>query len=108
MIKGERGQHKPLSKRLLEIDGRVATRQEIEVRSVSRDSRLSTVQEEYAVVKKQWRLLLNSRSSREISVAKSLLTQPASSIESCFMTATMQVAWRPVMLVELSTCGVVS
>ncbi|GJN01580.1 hypothetical protein PR202_ga18857 [Eleusine coracana subsp. coracana] len=52
MIKGERGQDKPLSKRLLEIDGRVATRQNIEVRSVSRDSRLSTVQVEYAVVKK--------------------------------------------------------
>lgn len=52
MIKGERGQDKQLSKRLLEIDGRVATRQEIQVRSISRDSRLSTVQVEYAVVKK--------------------------------------------------------
>ncbi|GJN26272.1 hypothetical protein PR202_gb14193 [Eleusine coracana subsp. coracana] len=52
MIKGERAQDKPLSKRLLEIDGRVMRRQNIEVRSVSCDSRLSTVQVEYAVVEK--------------------------------------------------------
>ncbi|GJN31120.1 hypothetical protein PR202_gb19479 [Eleusine coracana subsp. coracana] len=51
-IKGERGQDKLLFRRLLEIDGRVVTRQNIEVRSVSRPSRLSIVEVEYAVVKK--------------------------------------------------------
>ncbi|RCV35664.1 hypothetical protein SETIT_7G257700v2 [Setaria italica] len=51
-IKGERGQDKILSKGLPEIDGRLSSILEnIKVRDITCDSRLSTVEVKYAVVK---------------------------------------------------------